>query len=126
MIKVGREAGLDVVIDNVAVSRHQMEIRLQDMKWVGPAQVRGRDLLRQVLALLRPRDTLVLCTDGLTRQVRPHEIRRLAGSRSPRRACERLVALANERGGPDNITLQLIRFGPQSLLPAALSSLRVW
>ncbi len=34
VIKVGREAGLDVVIDNVAVSRHQMEIRLQDMKWV--------------------------------------------------------------------------------------------
>lgn len=75
---------------------------------------------------LRGGDTLVLCTDGLTRQVRPHEIRRLAGSRSPRRACERLVSLANERGGPDNITLQLIRFGPQSLLPAALSSLRVW
>jgi serine/threonine protein phosphatase PrpC len=73
---------------------------------------------------LRRGDTLVLCTDGLTRQVRPHEIRRLAGSRSPHRACERLVSLANERGGPDNITLQLIRFGPRSLLPVALSSLR--
>ncbi len=75
---------------------------------------------------LRRGDTLVLCTDGLTRTVRPHEIRRLAGSRSPRRSCERLVSLANERGGPDNITLQLIRFGAQRLLPAALLSLRVW
>jgi serine/threonine protein phosphatase PrpC len=70
-------------------------------------------------------DTLVLCTDGLTRQVRPHEIRRLATSRSPRLGCERLVSLANERGGPDNITLLLIRFGPQSLLRLALS-LRAW
>jgi PPM family protein phosphatase len=70
-------------------------------------------------------DTLVLCTDGLTRQVKPHEIRRLA-ERPPRRACEQLVSLANERGGPDNITLQLIRFGPRRFLPAALSSLRVW
>ncbi len=75
---------------------------------------------------LRSGDTLVLCTDGLTRQVKPHELRRLAGSRPPRRACEGLVSLANERGGPDNITLQLIRFGPRRFLPAALSSLRVW
>lgn len=28
--------------------------------------------------------------------------------------------------GPDNITLQLIRFGAQRRLPAALLSLRVW
>jgi protein phosphatase len=75
---------------------------------------------------LRIGDTLVLCTDGLTRQVRPHEIRKLAESRPQRRACERLVSLANERGGPDNITVQLIRFGPWRLLPAALRSLRVW
>lgn len=71
-------------------------------------------------------DALVLCTDGLTRQVKPQEIRRLAESRPPGRACEQLVSLANERGGPDNITLQLIRFGPRRFLPAALSSLRVW
>ena len=75
---------------------------------------------------LRSGDTLVLCTDGLTRQVKPHEIRRLAEIRPLRRACEKLVSLANERGGPDNITLQLIRFGPRRFLPAALSSLRVW
>ena len=71
-------------------------------------------------------DTLVLCTDGLTRQVTPHEIRKLAESRPPHRACEQLVSLANERGGPDNITLQLIRFGSRRFLPAALSSLRGW
>ena len=74
---------------------------------------------------LRSGDTLVLCTDGLTRQVRPHEIRRLAQIRPPSRACERLVSLANERGGPDNITLQLIRFGPRTFLPTLLTR-RFW
>jgi PPM family protein phosphatase len=75
---------------------------------------------------LRSGDALVLCTDGLTRQVRPHEIRRLARIRPLRRACEKLVSLANERGGPDNITLQLIRFGSRRFLPASLLSFRAW
>jgi serine/threonine protein phosphatase PrpC len=75
---------------------------------------------------LRSGDALALCTDGLTRKVRPDEIRRLARIRPLRRACEKLVSLANERGGPDNITLQLIRFGSRRFLPAALQSLRVW
>lgn len=34
VIRIGRETGLEVVIDNVAVSRHQAEIRLQDAQWV--------------------------------------------------------------------------------------------
>ena len=33
VIRVGREMGLEVVIDNVAVSRFQAEIRLQDSQW---------------------------------------------------------------------------------------------
>ena len=33
VIRVGREMGLEVVIDNVAVSRYQAEIRLQDNQW---------------------------------------------------------------------------------------------
>ena len=33
IIRVGREMGLEVVIDNVAVSRHQAELRLQDEQW---------------------------------------------------------------------------------------------
>jgi predicted component of type VI protein secretion system len=33
VIRVGREMGLEVVIDNVAVSRHQAEIRLQEEQW---------------------------------------------------------------------------------------------
>ena len=75
---------------------------------------------------LRRGDALVLSTDGLTRQVTAQEIRKLAVSRPPRVACEALISLANERGGPDNITLQLIRFGARTYLPAALRSFRVW
>lgn len=60
-------------------------------------------------------DTLVLCTDGLSRLVTSGEIRRVARTRSPREACERLVALANDRGGHDNITLQVIRIGERPL-----------
>jgi len=72
---------------------------------------------------LRGGDMLVLCTDGLSRQVRPHEIRRRAETRAPHQACAELVSMANERGGPDNITVQLIRFGPRRFLSGALRSL---
>ena len=45
----------------------------------------------------------VLCSDGLDR-VRPPEIEAAAWSETPQRAAERLVSLANERGGADNST----------------------
>jgi protein phosphatase len=61
--------------------------------------------------ILRSGDTLALCTDGLSRVVAPHEIRQLARAWPAPQACERLVALANDRGGPDNITLQVIQIG---------------
>jgi protein phosphatase len=79
------------------------------------------------LALL-PGDRLVLCTDGLSRTVADHEIGRLARARSPRRACERLVSLANRRGGPDNITLQVIRIGRagDGRIAAAMVRLAEW
>jgi PPM family protein phosphatase len=53
---------------------------------------------------LRRNDVLVLCSDGLTRLVRREEIAEET-TRDPLNACDRLVALANERGGPDNITV---------------------
>src|SRR2546425_6492086 len=33
VIRIGRDAWLDIVIDNVAVSRRQAEIRLEDTQW---------------------------------------------------------------------------------------------
>jgi protein phosphatase len=56
-------------------------------------------------------DILVLCTDGLTNMVRDEEILSvvLAGQ-GPAAACQRLVDLANERGGRDNITAVVAYF----------------
>jgi serine/threonine protein phosphatase PrpC len=55
---------------------------------------------------LRNRDCLVLCSDGLTNAVPDEEIRQiLLASPSLDGACSRLVDLANERGGEDNVTV---------------------
>lgn len=58
-------------------------------------------------------DVFVLCTDGLTQHVRDEEIEKsvVAGA-DLAEACERLVALANARGGEDNITVLLVRCEP--------------
>lgn len=49
-------------------------------------------------------DVLVLCTDGLSEKVRPEEIAS-ASAGNLESGVRSLVALANERGGEDNITL---------------------
>jgi HD-GYP domain-containing protein (c-di-GMP phosphodiesterase class II)/serine/threonine protein phosphatase PrpC len=54
-------------------------------------------------------DTLVLCSDGLSSVVETEEIFSLTAAESPDVACDRLVELARERGGPDNITVQVAR-----------------
>lgn len=53
-------------------------------------------------------DFIVLCTDGLYSMVAELEILSVVTSRPPREACEELVALANARGGFDNITVAVI------------------
>jgi PPM family protein phosphatase len=50
-------------------------------------------------------DVLLLCSDGLTEMVPDAGIAAiLKEEQEPRRACEQLLAEANERGGKDNIT----------------------
>ena len=54
---------------------------------------------------LAPGDVLLLCTDGLTEMLPDDDIAVvLREERDPRAACERLVRLANDRGGRDNVT----------------------
>lgn len=55
--------------------------------------------------VLRGRDRVVLCSDGLTRHVGPDEIASAASAAPPARAARALVDLANERGGEDNVTV---------------------
>ena len=63
---------------------------------------------------LAPGDRIVLCTDGLWEPVTDEEIQRIVlQSPEPQAACEKLVAIANERGGKDNISLVIVELkGP--------------
>jgi protein phosphatase len=58
---------------------------------------------------LRKNDVLMICTDGLWGQMQADEIEKVLGSESPDSASRSLVQLAKDRGGPDNITLQVLR-----------------
>jgi len=60
--------------------------------------------------LLLPRDILLLCSDGLTRMVTEPEIAgTLQAETDPTKASERLIAIANDSGGADNITVVVVR-----------------
>jgi serine/threonine protein phosphatase PrpC len=54
-------------------------------------------------------DVFLLCTDGLWGQMNDAEMIRVLTSKAPAGACRALVELAKQRGGPDNITLQIAR-----------------
>ena len=61
------------------------------------------------------RDVLLMCSDGLTRMVTEPEIAgTLQAETLPNVAAEKLVALANERGGIDNVTVIVVRFEDES------------
>src|SRR5690606_23218500 len=58
---------------------------------------------------LRPGDRLLLCSDGLTRHVKSHEIADVVLSDDdPEVASEALIDLANARGGEDNVSVIII------------------
>jgi protein phosphatase len=54
-------------------------------------------------------DVIVISSDGLTDKASPEEILELVNNRRSDQACQRLVDLANERGGEDNITAIVLR-----------------
>jgi PPM family protein phosphatase len=56
-----------------------------------------------------PGDIYLLCSDGLSGQVTDQEIGAVASVLPPAEACRFLVDLANLRGGPDNITVVIVR-----------------
>ena len=62
----------------------------------------------------REGDVYVLCSDGLSGQVTDHELGAVASVLPPAEACRFLVDLANLRGGPDNITVVIMRIGTSS------------
>ena len=56
---------------------------------------------------VRRGDKFLLCSDGLSNLVKNDEIRDVVGGNSLEDACRRLIDVANERGGDDNITVVL-------------------
>jgi serine/threonine protein phosphatase PrpC len=58
---------------------------------------------------LRPDDVLLICSDGLWGQVRDSEILDAVENKSAEQAGRQLIELARERGGPDNITVEILR-----------------
>ena len=58
--------------------------------------------------LLHHGDIVLQCTDGLHACVLDEEMREIISRSHPYDACKELVALAEKRGGDDNVSLQLI------------------
>jgi protein phosphatase len=64
---------------------------------------------------LFPNDVLLLCSDGLTRMVTEPEIAgALQSEPDPQKAAEKLVKLANEGGGVDNVTAIVVSVKPKA------------
>jgi protein phosphatase len=85
---------------------------------LGPETNVKIDLTHQ---LLRRGDMLVLCSDGLFGQVRGDEIAQVAATATDLDAlCREVINRANERGGPDNITVVAARFDGSGLTPPAI------
>lgn len=69
---------------------------------------------------VRRGDTLILCSDGLSGLVKSDIIARIVTEEvDPARICQRLISLANELGGPDNITVVATRFDGEGLRSAS-------
>jgi serine/threonine protein phosphatase PrpC len=65
---------------------------------------------------LRQGDLLLLCSDGLSQVVSDAEISEIAGrAEDCRMLGEALVAVANDRGGPDNVTIIAARLAGEAL-----------
>lgn len=98
-----------------AEEAEQSERRNIILQALGPEATVKIDLTHQPV---RHGDLLVLCTDGLSGQVRRDEIARVvAGERDLAAAGQTLIDRANENGGPDNITVVIARLEGDGLRP---------
>ena len=77
---------------------------------------------------VHPGDRFVLCSDGLSGVVTDDEIAAVVQAESPEGAVDTLIRMANERGGPDNITVQILSIpadesqgDPEATAPVELS-----
>ena len=93
----------------------QSERRNIILQALGPEPNIKVDLTSQQL---RRGDVLVLCSDGLSGQVRTEDIATVISTEPDlMSACKRLIDKANDAGGPDNITVIAARFEGDGLIP---------
>jgi protein phosphatase len=66
---------------------------------------------------IREGDAVVLCSDGLSGQISRDEIAEVVAqaNKDLMQICGELIEVANDRGGPDNITVVVARFGGKEL-----------
>jgi len=101
---VGRLVEQGIIRPEEAVSHPQRNI-------LTGALGAGSEVVPEVLErpiTMEKGDVLVLCTDGLWSLVSEEEIQ-AALSGGLDQACQKLITLAKQRGGPDNITVQIAR-----------------
>jgi serine/threonine protein phosphatase PrpC len=83
---------------------------------LGPEAKVRVDLTHQQI---RRGDTIVLCSDGLSGQVKKEEIAAaVSQDKDLVKVCTQLIDLANDRGGPDNITVVVARLTGDGLQDA--------
>ena len=68
-------------------------------------------------------DILVISSDGLSDKASPEEIQQLVDGNGSDAACRRLVDLANDRGGDDNITAIVLKVKMVNNTPLKLKRL---
>ena len=106
---------------------HTLVARLVDIGQITPEQARAhpqRNMLYRAVGTdpqtdvetasyrIAAGDTLLLCSDGLSGYIEDAELARMvAAAPDLQTACERLVSLANQRGGRDNISVVLAQVG---------------
>ncbi|KAB8140002.1 Stp1/IreP family PP2C-type Ser/Thr phosphatase [Chloroflexia bacterium SDU3-3] len=118
-----------VTVDNAKVAQltsdHSLVARLVDIGQITAEEARThpqRNLLYRSLGTdptvdvdtrsepIEAGDVVLICSDGLFSYVRDEELARIAIEQAdPGAACAQLIALANQRGGSDNISVVIIR-----------------
>ncbi len=71
---------------------------------------RSEPTLDEYRSVLRDGDTVLLCSDGLNKEVSDHEMAEILESYDCDEASRELVNLTLERGARDNVTVAVIRF----------------
>jgi protein phosphatase len=96
------------LVDSGAISREEARFwprRNVITRAVGAERELDLDM---VTGRIEPGDSFLLCSDGLTGHVDEREIQSAVRSSGAREACEKLLNLALERGGRDNISVVII------------------